>query len=454
MRFPVYRQIVISCLLLAGGLLGPAGVAGQAPADVPPDAGGAVSLAACLRIGLSQNPALAAAREGIRVAAEEAGMARAAYYPDVRLEGGYRRWQSHAFIPEIPVPGLPSTIGPIDDWSVRLRASYLLYDGGERAARYRGALATAAAAGEDTRQLRLDLALAIHQAFYALTAAHEARAAAEEQLARTRNNLRLTETRLAAGAVSKADVLRARVEAADAQLALVRVANLVAMRRADLNRALGLPVDPPLAIAPPADDAATPTDDDVLAAMERAARQRPSILALLQRIEAGGQAVRAARSRWYPRFSLDGHAGWRDEEWAPQDTDWSVGLSFSLPLFQGFSRRHELGRARAEQDRRAALLREARQQVRQEVWDAHLRIGEARESVTAAMALVADAAESLRLVQARYEAGAGTVNDLLDVQAALARAEAIQVEARMNLRQALAAFRWSTADLLPESLDR
>ncbi|MBN2429821.1 MAG: TolC family protein [Acidobacteria bacterium] len=453
MRFPVHRQIVISSLLLLGGLMGPAGAAGQTPADGPPDAGGEVSLAACLRIGLSQNPALAAAREGIRIAGEEAGMARAAYYPDVRLEGGYRRWQSHAFIPEIPVPGLPSTIGPIDDWSVRLRASYLLYDGGERAARYRGALAAAAAAGEDTRQLRQDLALAIHQAFYALTAADEARAAAQQQLARTRNNLRLTEVRLAAGAVSKADVLRARVEAADAELALVRVANLVEMRRADLNRTLGLPVETPLIIDPLVDDPAAPTKEEVSAAMDRAARQRPSILALRQRLEAGGQEVRAARSRYYPRFSLDGYAGWRDEEWAPEDADWSVGLSFSLPLFQGFSRRHELGRARAEQDRLAALLREARQQVRQDVWDAHLRIGEAREAVTAAAVLVADAAESLRLVQARYEAGAGTVNDLLDVQAALARAEAIQVEARMNLRQAQATFRWSTTDLLPEELD-
>ena len=33
-------------------------------------------------------------------------------------------------------------------------------------------------------------------------------------------------------------------------------------------------------------------------------------------------------------------------------------------------------------------------------------------------------------------------------------AEAIQVEARMNLRLARATFRWSTADLLPEALDR
>jgi outer membrane protein len=216
---------------------------------------------------------------------------------------------------------------------------------------------------------------------------------------------------------------------------------------------MGLPVETPTSIAPPLQEPDLPAEE-ITVAMERAALRRPSILALQKRLEAGGHDVRAAKSRYGPRFMVDGHAGWRDEEWLPGDADWSVGLSFSFPVFQGFSRRHELGRARAEQDRLAATLREAVQKVRQEVWDARLRIDEARQSVTAADALVADAEESLRLVQARYEAGAGTVNDLLAVQAALARAEAIRVEARMNLRLARAAFRWSTAELLPEPLDR
>jgi outer membrane protein len=90
------------------------------------------------------------------------------------------------------------------------------------------------------------------------------------------------------------------------------------------------------------------------------------------------------------------------------------------------------------------------QLVRQEVWNAHSRLREAYQALQTAEVLVGDALESHRLARERYEAGAGTITDLLDVQTALARAQASQVEAGWDYRIALAQFKRATGTLGPE----
>ncbi len=100
-----------------------------------------LTLATCVRIALDENPTLRAAQEGVAAARESVGMAKAPYYPTVGLDAAYRRWETHAFLPEgLSGMGRPSVIGPTDDWSSGLRARYLLFDSGKRAAQLRSRL--------------------------------------------------------------------------------------------------------------------------------------------------------------------------------------------------------------------------------------------------------------------------------------------------------------------------
>jgi outer membrane protein TolC len=63
--------------------------------------------------------------------------------------------------------------------------------------------------------------------------------------------------------------------------------------------------------------------------------------------------------------------------------------------------------------------------------------------------MVANANESLRSVRERYEAGASPVTDLLDAEAALTRAQAIQVQAHGEYDIAHATFQWAVGELGP-----
>lgn len=61
----------------------------------------------------------------------------------------------------------------------------------------------------------------------------------------------------------------------------------------------------------------------------------------------------------------------------------------------------------------------------------------------AAETLVRDAEENQRIARERYRAGAGTVNELLDAAAALARAAAVHAQAEWDYRTAGATFEWA-----------
>ena len=119
----------------------------------------------------------------------------------------------------------------------------------------------------------------------------------------------------------------------------------------------------------------------------------------------------------------------------------------SYPLFEGLLKVRRLSRTKAELAQAEANTAGAVLQVRSDVWLAHSRLSEAYEAVNAADVLVQRAEESYRTVRERYRNEAAIVNELLDAQTALARAEASAVQARWQYRTAEAEFRRAVGTL-------
>ncbi|MBU1058722.1 MAG: TolC family protein [Proteobacteria bacterium] len=408
-----------------------------------------LTLEGCVLIALDKNPLSRAAKEGVVAAEEAVGEARAPYYPTLGITSGYNRWQQHAFLPS----GISTTsdqIGPTDDWNAGLETRLTLFDSGARRAKLRAAIAGQGMAEEDAAGIRQDIALDVHQSFYSLVAANENRSVAEKNLARTEDHLRLTEMRHKTGAVPIADVYRARVEVADSRLELVRAGNLVRLASGDLNTAMGLPVELSLDIDARSEKIDSPDNIALDQAFDQAVHLRPELKSALQGIAARRHLVDEAKSAFGPTLEASGSYGWRDDEFLPEDEDWLVGLSVKLPLFTGFSSKHKLARTRAELRQTEAETLRLIQQVRREVWTAHSKLTENFEAIQTAGVLVKDAEESMRTTRKRYEAGAGTITDLLDAQTALARAEATDVAARWDYHIAKAQLHRSTGNLLGE----
>jgi outer membrane protein TolC len=120
-------------------------------------------------------------------------------------------------------------------------------------------------------------------------------------------------------------------------------------------------------------------------------------------------------------------------------------------LFDGFAKRHRLAGARAARARDEAEVERAKQTVQAEVWSAHAKLRETHEAIGVAAVLIRDADENVRIARERYRVGAGTVNELLDAQAALARADAVRAQAAWDHRSARATYEWTIGRALPEA---
>ncbi|MCK8604291.1 TolC family protein [Desulfoferrobacter suflitae] len=409
-----------------------------------------LSLASAYRIALAQNPLELVAREGIVMAEEQVGVARAPYYPELGLEAGYSRWQKHAFLPDGLLEvreDIPSVIGPTDDWSAGLSAGYVLFDSGNRQAQLRAALAMQGVAEEDAEAIRQDILLNVAKAYYNLAAGLENLKVQKENLQRAEDNLRLAEERLVVGAVPQADVLRARTEVSNSRLALVRAEHGVRVSRGELNTSMGLPVELALEIDATLSEVTSPTAIDLDQGFERAVHTRPEVKSALRSIAAARYEVDGARSAFGPKLKAAGGFGWRDADFLPEDEEWLVGVAVELPIFTGFSRVHQLSKARAQAAQEEAKTRDLVLKVRREVWNSHSRLLEAFEGIHAARTEVADAAESLRLTRERYRVGVSVITDLLDAQTALARAEADLVAAQWSYHIAMTEFERATGAL-------
>ena len=115
-----------------------------------------------------------------------------------------------------------------------------------------------------------------------------------------------------------------------------------------------------------------------------------------------------------------------------------MGVTLEWPLFTGFARKHRLARTKADLSKEEAEAERLKLAVRQEVWNAFSKVTEGYQTLETTQTLVQDALESQRLSRERYEAGAGTITELLDAQTALARAQATRVEAEWDYRMAQA----------------
>ena len=340
------------CLVLLIGLTVP-GLAGAAVGALESsNLKQPLSLDTAVAIALDKNPSIRAALEGIMAAKEASSEARAPFYPDLGFAAGYNRWERHAFLPSGLVrPDIPKIIGPTNDWHTGLQTSYILFDSGQRRAELQAALARVGAAEEDAAMNRQDIILLVHQAYFGLMAAKEAEAVARKKLARAEEHSRLAIARKEAGAVPRADVVRAQVEIADARLALEREASVVRIARGSLNTAMGLPAETSTEINDKYPDVAPPAALQIQESLELAIHERPEIKAARKRIEAATRSVTVARSAFGPKVRAEGSFGWRDSELIPHDKDWMAGFSVELPLFTGFSSKHRLGRTKAELSR-------------------------------------------------------------------------------------------------------
>jgi len=372
-----------------------------------------LTLAQCVEYALGHNPSLAAAGERVAASATRIGQARAEAQPQLDARAAYNDAQP--------------TAGDFRNYSMTLSARQLLYDNGETRARTAQAEAQHDGARLTLDTLRLDIANAVARDYFAVLRARRLAEVAVEVRDQARAHHALARARYDAGTVPGADVLRAEVEVARAQLEVISAEQAEELASARLLNTLGRSQDEPVEIAPV--EPSFPPALDLAAGMALATAHRSELTALAAQTRAAEAAVRLARAANGPELTLQSDWGMRENSFPPTDEAWSIGLGASVSILDGGLARERVDEARAEVRALAAEREVQVQRIELEVAEALLAEEVARQRIDLAEQELALARHSLEVAAGRYGVGEGTLIEVTDARTALSRALAGQAAA-------------------------
>ena len=422
------RAMIFLTLLLLGAV---ASAAWAQPAPPPPAPGLPLSLEEAVALALRQHPSIRAAEAGYVAVEARIPQAQSGFFP--RADGTFSSQRSRSGGGTSLSGGSSSTTTA---HTAQLQLTQKLWDFGKTGALVDEARANATVSQEEVDRVKNLVVLNVKTAYYGLLQSQRLVKVAQASLARAELNLRSARGFFEVGTKPKSDVTKAEVEVATARLNMIRATNSVRIAETTLNNALGLPAEATVQVQDILSFEGVTFDLGQL--REEAFRSRPELRQARARVTAAQAQLRGARNAFFPDLNGVGSVSRSGDEFLPEDNNWSLSLTLSWNLFQGFLTQAKLRETRANAEATEKNLDTLALQVRLEVEQAWLALNEAEELIGATAKSVESARENLRLAQGRYDAGVGTILELTDAQVALTQAEVDQVQALADHKTARA----------------
>ena len=300
------------------------------------------------------------------------------------------------------------------------------------------------------RAVRLALVGDIADGWLAYAADSSLLGIAADTTASAEKSVRLTKSRLDGGIAPKTDLLQAQQVLETAKLDLARQRSLKAQDVNLLQLLVGAPIDP--ANLPASIEQAAATIAPLPAGLDsRVLLRRPDVVQAEFELRAANAEIGAARAAMFPTISLTSLLGLASSTlsglFSSGSFAWSAGANATYPIFRAGAGRARVAQSEAQRNAALASYEKAIQTAFREVADALADRGTMAEQLRASGANVAAAAETLRLVNARYRGGIDPYLTTLDAQRSLYAAQRGRVVvARSQANNAVALYRALGAD--------
>ncbi|GAB4273631.1 MAG: hypothetical protein Kow0092_28960 [Deferrisomatales bacterium] len=381
-----------------------------------------LTLTAALEEALAHNFDVLRAQEKLAQLEGRVQEVKSRVYPQLGLESSYRRVYDESILDTLE-GFIPPEVRP--NYSLRATANQLLFSWGK--------VSTAIEIARDSLtqgELELDSArrqvkLDVHEAFYDLLLARRLVEVAEQTLAQRERQLDVARKRFEAGVVNEFEVIRARVDVANATTPVIQARNRVRQARDRLNNLLARPQGSPL--EPEGRLEYRPLEaltlDEVV---DRAVRRRPELSALRVGREIARKNLKIARAEDKLEVNLTAEYGYSAEKFEDLNANrerWVAAVVMSLPLFDGWRTRGRVAQASSQVRDAEIAVRQLAEAVALEAKAALDGLREAEEIIRATRLTTGQAEKALELAEASYQYGVATFLDVTDAQLGLAVAQ-------------------------------
>jgi outer membrane protein len=395
-----------------------------------------LSLSRAQEIALRNHPRIGSATFTAQATASVVNEVKSAYYPTVsaNFTGVGAEHDSTLTAGAVTTSSIYSRTG------TGLVASELITDFGRTSSLSRSAVLRNAAQNQNVTNTRAQVLSEVQQAYYQALSAESVLKVARATLDLRRLTLRQV-TALAQNALrSTLDLSFAQVNVSQAELDVFRAENAAKASHARLSAAIGYERDQPFSIVD--EPLPAPLDPDVDALISEAMRERPDLAALRLNHDALASFAQAEKRLRNPTISaaiVGGATPARDDRL--RSTYSAAGINVNIPILNGglFKARREEAESRAEAAGKDVM--DLSVQIARDVRVAWLDANDAFRRMDVAGRLVAQARESLRLAQARYDTALGSIVELnqaqlnqtsAEIEAASAKYEYLSRRAALN----------------------
>jgi len=388
-----------------------------------------VTLAEALGLAERNNPGLEQSASSVEIAGYQELSAWGQFLPNLSLS--YQYSDASRGILDPTGQAITTT-----SYSAQLRGSVDLFRGFRRFTDLKGARLGVEASEARFREAEFTTSEGVKISYYNAVANRELVRVEEDRVQRQEDQLAFAEQQLELGRATRSDVLRSQVDLNNARVALLNTENGARNSRYALAEAVGVtePLEPVETESLEAER--LPYGNTEILSMALAGA--PSLVSARSQAAADEALVASAKSAYLPTLTFNGGWAWSNIEYPPQSRSWSLSLSGSMPLFNGFTRESQLYTARARADQSRSAERAVELKLRKDLDQAMGTIDAAVASIDLADQTVELAREDLRVTQERYRLGLATILDLQAAQITLLQAEVDLIRRRFDYQLGLA----------------
>lgn len=382
------------------------------------------------------------ARTELEKAEAEIQSATADAYPHLTLGSTYTR---NLEVPEIVFGGQTFRLGTENQIDAGLTLKQPIWQGGKVLAAIKIARTYRKYTEEAVHEVEAEVVFNVRQSFLDVILARDVVNVYRDALAAADLNLEIVSKMQAQGVVSEYEKLRAEVEVANLRPQLLQAQNRADLALHALRNFLSLETSDEIELQYSFDSTnvgqvlSLPHITELAIANRSVLRQQDHLKEITRR------AVGIAKAENSPKFDFVSQYGWRyqaddfgldGENWSP---NWTASISMSFPIFNGFSTKASVRKAKVDRQQAEMSYEKMREQVELQVRDAFLRYGEANERLQSQRKTIEQAEEGLRISRIRYQNGIGTQLEILSSESALTLARSNFVQATHDA--ALAVYR-------------
>jgi outer membrane protein len=395
---------------------------------------GTLSLKECIEIALENSPLIKIAEGGVLKSKLDVGDARAGFLPDVSLSGGYYinetyntlEWNENHYNLSMSTSMQPFTSG----------RTYLDMERAD---------ANLVSSREGYRLTEMNLVMEVISRYYNLLKSSQILELGNRTLKQKQNQLDFSKAQFGLGMVPRADTLKARATLEGARVDLHEANGELLIRKAELNEVMGLKLDSVISIQDV--ELKEPNIPDFDSVLTVAYSFRPDIKQQESAISAAKYNMMIAWINRMPTLTLTGGYNVYAEKFAfeglpfnrtnlDDNSDWSVGLTLSFPIFDGGTKSRNIRRANIDLNNARLGYENLKRQTELEVKSAHISLENASKKIGLTERQVASARESYEAAMGRYKNGLAPITEVIDAEVALTEGEVNFISSKYDFLEA------------------